>query len=47
MISAFRGGLLGKRSVTFFRVGGVTGGGCSFYVRNKLKCERFNDKKSL
>ena len=27
MISVFRGGLLGKRSVTFFRVGGVTGGG--------------------
>ena len=30
-ISVFRGGLLGKRRVSFFR------GSCSFYIKNKLK----------
>ena len=41
-ILIFRGGLLGKRRVTFFREGG-----CSFYIKNKLKSEIFNKKKSL
>ena len=36
-ISIFRGRLLEKRGVTFFR------GGCSFYVKNKLKSEIFNN----
>ena len=35
MISIFRGGLLGKRSVTFFRVGGVTGGGGVQFLHKK------------
>ena len=39
--STFRGGLLGKRRITFFK------GGCNFYIKNKLKFEIFNDKKSL
>ena len=39
--SAFRGGLLRKRRMSFFR------GGCNFHVKNKLKSEIFNDKKSL
>ena len=34
-ISIFRGGLLGKRAYR----------GCSFYIKNKLKSETFNDKK--
>ena len=34
-------GVSGKEGVTFFR------GGCSFYVKNKLKSKIFNDKKSL
>ena len=38
--STFRGGLLGKRGVTFFRGGGVQ-------LSHKLKSEIFNDKKSL
>ena len=37
----FRGGLLGKRGVTFFQ------GGCIFSIKNKLKSEIFNYKKSL
>ena len=37
-------GLLGKRGVTFFRVGW---GGCNFHIKNKLKFEIFNNKKSL
>ena len=37
----FRWGLLGNRAETFFR------GGCSFYVKIKLKCEIFNNNKSL
>ena len=40
--STFRGGLLGKRGVTFFR----GGGGCNFHIKSKLKSEIFNDKKS-
>ena len=36
----FLRGLLGKRGLTFFR-----GGGCSFYMKNKLKSEIFNNKK--
>ena len=39
-ISVFRGGLLVKRVVTL-------AGGCSFYIKNKLKYEIFNDKKSI
>ena len=39
--STFRGGLLGKRGVTLFRVG------CNFHIKNKIKSEIFNDKKSL
>ena len=41
--SAFRGELLGKRGMTFFRVGRV----CNFYIKNKLKSEIFNDKKFI
>ena len=41
--STFRGGLLGKKGITFFK-GGV---GFSFHVKNKLKSEIFNDKTSL
>ena len=37
--STFRGGLLGKTGVTFFR------GGCNFHMKNKLKSKIFNDKK--
>ena len=36
------GWLLEKRGLTFFIVVG-----CSFYIKNKLKSEMFNDKKSL
>ena len=42
-ISIFRGGLFGKKGVTFCRGGGR---GCSFYMK-KLKSEIFNNKKSL
>ena len=35
MISIFRGELLGKRGMTFFR-------GCNFYIKNKLKSDIFN-----
>ena len=38
-ISVFRGELLGKMGVNFFR------GGCGFYIKSKLKSEIFNDKK--
>ena len=38
--STFREGLLGKRGVTFFR------GGRNFQIKNKLKSEIFNGKKS-
>ena len=31
-----------KEGVTFFRVEG-----CNFYIKNKLKSEIFNEKKSL
>ena len=34
-------GVSGKEGVTFFR------GGCNFHIKNKLKSEIFNDKKSL
>ena len=27
--------------------GDIFQGGCSFYIKNKLKSERFNNKKSL
>ena len=37
-ISIFWGGVLGKRKMTFF------GGACSFYIKNRLKSEIFNDK---
>ena len=39
---AFRRGLLRKRGMTSFREGG-----CNLYIKNKLKSEIFNDKKSL
>ena len=39
-ISTFRGGLLGKRGVTFFR-------GCDFHIKNKVKSEIVNDKKEF
>ena len=39
--SIFRGTLLGKNGVTFYR------GGCNFYMKDKLKSEIFNGKKSL
>ena len=39
--SVFRGGLLRKRGVTFFR------GGLQMFNKKKLKSGRFNDKKSL
>ena len=41
--SAFRGGLLRKRGMTFFK------GGCNLYIKINLKIrnEMFNDKKSL
>ena len=39
--SAFRGGLLRKRGINFFKRG------CNLYIKNKLKSEMFNDKKSL
>ena len=38
--SGFRGGLLGKKGVTFFR------GACNLLIKH-LKSEMFNDKKSL
>ena len=37
----FKGGLPGKREATF------SPGGCSFYIKNELKSEIFNEKKSL
>ena len=37
-ISIFRGGMLAKRGVTFFR------GGCSFHIKNTLKSEIFHKK---
>ena len=39
-ISTFGGGLLGKRE-------GRGGGGCNFHIKNKLKSEIYNGKKSL
>ena len=39
--STFREELLGKRGLAFFR------GDCNFHIKNKLKSEIFNDKKSL
>ena len=41
-ISVFKGGLLGKIGVTFFR-----GGGGGLQLLSKRKTEIFNDKKSL
>ena len=38
--------VLGERG-WLFSVGGGGGGGCNLYIRNKLKSEIFNDKKSL
>ena len=50
-MSVFRGGLLVKRMITFFwgegGAGGRGEGGCSFYIKNKLKHEIFDDKKSF
>ena len=39
-ISIFRGRLLGRRGSPFSR-------GCSFYIKNKLKSETFDDKKKF
>ena len=41
MLLTFRGVLLGKKG-DFFQYGR-----CSFYIKNKLNSEIFNDKKSL
>ena len=38
--SQFLEGVAVKEGVTFFR-------GCTFYIKNKLKSEMFNDKKSF
>ena len=40
--SQFLQGVAGKKWGDFFQ-----GGGCSFYIKNELKSEIFNDKKSL
>ena len=42
-------GVAGKERVTFFREGGGWGGvgDGSFYIKNKLKSEIYNNKKSL
>ena len=40
--STVRGGLLEKRGVTFSR----ERGGFNFYIKNKVKSEIFNDKKT-
>ena len=46
-VSIFRGGCW-ERSGDLFQDGGLgEGGGGSFYIKNKLKSEIFNDKKSL
>ena len=42
-ISIFKG-VLGKSGLTFCKGGG--GGGCSFYIKSKLKSEIFNGKSS-
>ena len=48
MTSTFRGRLVGKREVTFFSwEGGEGKGGCNLYIKDKLKSEIFNDKKSF
>ena len=39
--STFRGGVARKEGGDFFQ------GGCSCHIKNKLKSEIFNDKKSL
>ena len=41
-ISIFKG-VLGKSGLTFCKGGG---GGCSFYIKSKLKSEIFNGKSS-
>ena len=38
-------GVAGKEGGDFFR--GVGGGGCSCYIKNKLKSEIFNDKEKF
>ena len=43
--STFRGGLLGKRGWLFTQ--GGRGEVCNFHIKNKLKFEIFNDKKSF
>ena len=40
-MSIFRGGVAGTERVTFSK------GGCSFYIKNKLKSEILNDKKKF
>ena len=41
MTSIFREGLLGKRGLNFWGLGG-----CNFHIKDKLKSEIFNDEKS-
>ena len=48
MTSTFRGRLVGKREVTFsVGRGGEGKGSCNLYIKDKLKSEIFNDKKSF
>ena len=46
-----KGGLTGPQFLEegYWEKGGwpYSGGGCSFYIKNKLKSEIFNDKESL
>ena len=37
----------GADKTSTFRGGGFFQGGCNFHIKNKLKSEKFNDKKSL
>ena len=39
-------GVAGKEEGDFFQ-GGRGGGGCNCHIKNRLKSEIFNDKKSL
>ena len=37
----------GADKTSTFRRGDFFQGGCNFHIKNKLKSEKFNDKKSL
>ena len=43
----FYRGVAGKEGGDFFQVGGGRGTGCNCHIKNKLKSEIFNDKKTL